>query len=37
MAFRVKDAAIKTDKGQMLWITDFVFKDDSLVDQKYLS
>jgi protocatechuate 3,4-dioxygenase beta subunit len=30
-------AAIKTDSGQMLWITDYVFKDDSLADDKYLS
>lgn len=30
-------AAIQTDNGQMLWITDYVFKDDSLVDKKYLS
>ncbi|PKP39008.1 MAG: hypothetical protein CVT98_03755 [Bacteroidetes bacterium HGW-Bacteroidetes-15] len=30
-------AAIKTDTGKMLWITDFVFKDDNLVDEQYLS
>jgi protocatechuate 3,4-dioxygenase beta subunit len=30
-------AAIKKDNGQMLWITDFVFKDDDLVNEKYLS
>ena len=30
-------AAIKTDSGQMYWITDFVFKDDDLVNEKYLS
>jgi len=30
-------AALKTDNGQMFYITDFVFKDDSLVDEKYLS
>lgn len=30
-------AAIQKDNGQLLWITDYVFKDDSLVDEKYLS
>lgn len=30
-------AAIKKDNGQMYWITDYVFKDDNLVDEKYLS
>ena len=30
-------AAIYTDTGQMLWITDYVFKDDSLADENYLS
>ena len=30
-------AAIKTDSGQMYWITDYVFKDDYLVNEKYLS
>lgn len=30
-------AAIKKDNGQMYWITDFVFKDDHLVNEKYLS
>jgi protocatechuate 3,4-dioxygenase beta subunit len=30
-------AAIKTDSGKMFYITDFVFKDDSLVNEKYLS
>ena len=30
-------AAIKTGSGQMYWITDFVFKDDNLVNEKYLS
>ena len=30
-------AAIQTDNGQMFWITDYVFKDDNLVDKKYLS
>lgn len=30
-------AAIQTDKGEAMWITDYVFKDDSLVDKKYLS
>jgi protocatechuate 3,4-dioxygenase, beta subunit len=29
--------AIKTDSGQMFYINDFVFKDDSLVNAKYLS
>lgn len=30
-------AAIKTEKGQAFYISDFVFKDDSLVNKKYLS
>ena len=30
-------AAIKKDDGKMYWITDYVFKDDSLVNEKYLS
>jgi protocatechuate 3,4-dioxygenase beta subunit len=30
-------AAIKTESGQMSYITDFVFKDDSLVNEEYLS
>ena len=30
-------AAVKTDKGRMFYINDFVFKDDSLVNPKYLS
>ena len=30
-------AAIQKDNGQLLWITDYVFKDDSLVDEKYWS
>ncbi len=30
-------AAIKTDSGKMYWISDFVFKDDSLADEKYVS
>ena len=30
-------AAIKKDDGQMYWISDFVFKDDDLVNEKYLS
>lgn len=30
-------AVIKTGTGQMLWITDYVFNDDNLVDEKYLS
>ena len=30
-------AAIKKDNGKMYWITDYVFKDDNLVDEKYLS
>lgn len=29
--------AIKKDSGQMYWITDYVFKDDYLVNEKYLS
>ena len=29
--------AVKTDNGQMFYINDFVFKDDSLVNEKYLS
>ncbi|HKR07012.1 MAG TPA: intradiol ring-cleavage dioxygenase [Bacteroidia bacterium] len=29
-------AAIKTDNRQMFYITDYVFKDDSLVNEKYL-
>jgi protocatechuate 3,4-dioxygenase, beta subunit len=30
-------AAVKTENDTMFWITDFVFKDDSLVDDRYLS
>jgi protocatechuate 3,4-dioxygenase beta subunit len=30
-------AAIKKENGQMYWITDYVFKDDNLVTEKYLS
>jgi protocatechuate 3,4-dioxygenase beta subunit len=30
-------AAIKTSTGQMQWISDFVFKDDDLVNEKYRS
>lgn len=30
-------AAIQTDKGEVMWINDYVFKDDSLVDEKYVS
>jgi transglutaminase/protease-like cytokinesis protein 3 len=30
-------AAIKKDNGQMYWITDYVFRDDNLVNEKYLS
>lgn len=30
-------AAVKTNKGDMFWISDFVFKDDSLVNDKYLA
>ena len=30
-------AAIKKDDGQMYWISDFVFEDDDLVNEKYLS
>ena len=29
--------AIKTESGQMHWLTDYVFKDDYLVNEKYLS
>ena len=30
-------AAIKKENGEMYWISDFVFKDDDLVNEKYLS
>ena len=30
-------AAVKKEDGQMYWISDFVFKDDDLVNEKYLS
>ena len=30
-------AAIKKKDGNMYWISDFVFKDDGLVNEKYLS
>lgn len=30
-------AAIKKENGQMYWISDFVFKNDNLVDENYLS
>ena len=30
-------SAIKTAKGLVSWIPDFVFRDDTLVDEKYLS
>ena len=30
-------AAVKTGNGAMSWITDQVFKDDNLVNEKYLS
>lgn len=30
-------AAIKKENGQMYWISDFVFKDDDLVNEQYLS
>lgn len=30
-------AVIKKENGTMYWISDFVFKDDDLVDKKYLS
>ena len=30
-------AAVRTDKGKPIWISDYVFSDDSLVDEKYLS
>jgi protocatechuate 3,4-dioxygenase beta subunit len=30
-------AAIKKGNGQMYWITDYVFRDDNLVNEKYLS
>jgi protocatechuate 3,4-dioxygenase beta subunit len=30
-------AAIKKDNGQMYWITDYVFRDDKLVNEKYVS
>ncbi len=30
-------SVIKTESGTMYWISDFVFKDDSLVNKKYLS
>jgi protocatechuate 3,4-dioxygenase, beta subunit len=29
-------AAVKTENGLMYWISDFVFRDDSLVSEKYL-
>lgn len=29
-------AAVKKEDGQMYWISDFVFKDDDLVNEKYL-
>lgn len=30
-------AAVKKENGRMYWISDFVFKDDDLVNKKYLS